>query len=181
MGLWHLCQIVWSTSNGLEQSEWHASALSPHAMHGSVFNSPAFWRQPTHAKQLEDQVELVHFLFHLFPLDPWNASKQHFLPLCSDQSGLRSLHFTWHVLLSLQAPHALIQWQPLKWLDATDVVSPQHFWELSHWHLFSCEHCLAGTFVWINAVPGAPPLMWHAHTHTHNHAIFSHFPSIKFG
>jgi len=36
-------------------------------------------------------------------------------------------------------PH-LTNCRPLKW------GAPNRFWELSHWHLSSCEHCLAGTF-----------------------------------
>jgi len=45
-------------------------------------------------------------------------------------------------------------------------LAPFHMQATSHWHLFLCEHCLTGTFIWINTVSGAPPLVWHAHLDT---------------
>jgi len=44
-------------------------------------------------------------------------------------------------------------------LDATDVVSPQHFqnWCLTHdWHLSIFKHCLTGTFCYVSTVSLAP-------------------------
>ena len=41
-------------------------------------------------------------------------------------------------------------------LDATAVVCPQHFWELSHRHLSTCKHCLTGTFSHVSTVSLAP-------------------------